>query len=166
MWAHWLKNRINQVLQHIRTFLKPFRICSEDLLNGILLSVVSVEVPAAAVGHHPAGRSDPQHRSHRSGSLAVPGPPAEQWVRGTLVLWNFFVLRKNRTLHFRHVVSLSSSLNRMFWRECRPWKPKRTVNPNPGVTPHNLSRRTTVPCVWSRSITTRSAYNPTNTLIM
>ncbi|XP_051277851.1 uncharacterized protein rnf215 isoform X4 [Dicentrarchus labrax] len=38
---------------------------------------LSGPVPAAAVGHRPPGGSDPQHWSHRSGSLAVPGPPAQ-----------------------------------------------------------------------------------------
>ena len=37
----------------------------------------SVEVPAAAVGHRAPGGSHPQHRRHRPGSLAVPGPPAQ-----------------------------------------------------------------------------------------
>lgn len=43
---------------------------------------MSVEVPAAAVGHCPPGGSDPQHWCHRSGSLAVPGPPAERRLGG------------------------------------------------------------------------------------
>lgn len=35
------------------------------------------------MGHRPAGGADPLHRRHRSGPLAVPGPPAQRQPRGT-----------------------------------------------------------------------------------
>lgn len=55
-------------------------------------------------------------------------------------------------------IFLSFSLNRISSRECRPSRPKCIVNPNCGVTRPSPSRRTTAPCVWSRSTTTRSAF--------
>ena len=42
-----------------------------------------VEVPAAAVGHGAPGGSDHQHRGHRSGPLAAPGPAAQRRPGGT-----------------------------------------------------------------------------------
>lgn len=41
------------------------------------------------MGHRPPGGSDPQHRSHRSGSLAVPRPPAERRLRGRQLCFLF-----------------------------------------------------------------------------
>jgi len=43
-----------------------------------------IEVPAAAVGHGPPGGAGPQHRGHRSGSLAEPepGPAAQRGLGG------------------------------------------------------------------------------------
>lgn len=67
---------------------------------------VCLEVPAAAVGHGAARGSDPQHRRHRSGPLAVPGPPAERRLGGKLLITNsaccVVLLSRNMQRHFLH----------------------------------------------------------------
>ncbi|XP_054630624.1 uncharacterized protein rnf215 isoform X7 [Dunckerocampus dactyliophorus] len=50
--------------------------------SAVQMSLLSLEVPAAALGHCPAGGAHPQHGRHRSGPLAVPGPAAKRQLRG------------------------------------------------------------------------------------
>ncbi|XP_054630626.1 uncharacterized protein rnf215 isoform X9 [Dunckerocampus dactyliophorus] len=57
-----------------------WRVAGRHLHGGDQLT--GAEVPAAALGHCPAGGAHPQHGRHRSGPLAVPGPAAKRQLRG------------------------------------------------------------------------------------